>query len=424
MRKNDSWLSPTSSSSYSYGGAHYRSSSFSIARFFRVILFLAVIVVVLSVLQLLRGVPLPKAQATVSDALIPGSPPSLPWPSVGGAEVALQNVGIIGSYNANSPMQLASVAKIITALVVIKDHPLSLGSTGPSVSITASDVATYQSMFAQQDSVMAVAQGESLDEYQMLEALLIPSADNIALKLAIWDAGSVPAFVAKMNSMAKSLGMLQTHYEDPSGLNSKTVGSAHDQLIAGLNLLKSPVLAQIVSKPQATLPVAGVVFNVNSNVTHDGFVGVKTGSMGNGGDLVFAATGVSGSSNLIVGSVLDQQGYKPLRAALVESRQLVDAARKIPTRVTALSQGKTVAMISAPGTSPVAVVATKAVDLVGWPGLKVIYSISFDKLGRTIAAGTKVGTLRVSIGSQSQSVALVTTKAIQAPSVAWRLKRL
>ncbi len=299
MRRNDSWLGAASEPSRSRG-SHYRGSERSVAGLSRVIVGVVIVVVVVSVIQLIRPVPLPKARQTISSALIPGTPPSLPWPSQGGGEVGIQNVGIIGGFNPNQQIPLASVAKIVTALVIVKDHPLSSGNDGPTLTLTPADASEYQTMLQQQDSVMAVVSGEKLNEYQLLEALLIPSADNIAVTLATWDAGSVPAFVAKMNAMAKSLGMVHTVFKDPSGLDTGTVGSAGDQVLAAQALLKNQVLSQIVAKPQATLPVVGVVYNVNYNVGHDGFVGIKTGSMGNGGNLVFAATG-TGSKDLIVG---------------------------------------------------------------------------------------------------------------------------
>ncbi len=422
MRNNDSWLGSGSDSSYSRG-SHYRNSRRSVAGFSRVIIIIIVLLVVVSAIQLARPVPLPRAQQTIVSADIPGKLPSLPWPSQGGGEVELQNVGTIGVFNANAQIPLASVAKIVTALVIVKDHPVSSGNNGPTLTLSATDVATYQTMLQQQDSVMAVANGEKLSEYQLLEALLIPSADNIAVTLAVWDAGSVTAFVAKMNAMAKSLGMAHTDFKDPSGLKTGTVGSAADEVLAAQALLKNKVLAQIVAKAQATLPVVGVVYNVNYNVGHDGFVGIKTGSMGNGGNLVFAATGV-GSNDLIVGAILGQSGVQPLISALTESTKLVNAARKVPNEFSVLKLGQRVGMIVAPGSQPIPVSASKGLTFIGCPGLHVGYTSKFSKLNASVAKGAKIGELTVTVGDQSQSVALIADESVQSPSLAWRLKRL
>ena len=69
------------------------------------------------------------------------------------------------------------------------------------------------------DSLVPVAAGETLTEGQALEALLLPSADNMGWILARWDAGSRAAFAALMNTAARRLGMTGTRYTDPSGLD-------------------------------------------------------------------------------------------------------------------------------------------------------------------------------------------------------------
>ncbi len=424
MRRNESWLAPLPNSSYSRG-SHFRKSSSSIAGFSKIIPVILILLVALaSVVQILRSVPLPQARATLTNASVPGAKPVLPWPSQGGGELEIQNVGAMSSIKPNTELPLGSVAKIITALVVVKDHPLSLGGTGPTITVAPSDVTLYQTMLSQQDSVIPVASGEKLNEYQLLEALLIPSANNIAYMLANWDAGSVAAFVAKMNALAKSLGVHSMAFTGPSGLNPHTMGSAHDLVISAQALLNNPVLSEIVAKPQVSLPIVGVTYNIDYNVGHNGFVGIETGSMANGGNLVFAAAGPSGSKDLIVGAVLGQPGAQPLIAALSEGSKLVDAARKIPVTIRVLSAGQTVALISAPGISPVPVRAAQSVSLLAWPGLGVTYSTKFSKLGHTVGKGTKVGTMRVSIGNQAQTVSLVATRAIYSPSLTWRLTRI
>jgi len=135
-----------------------------------------------------------------------------------------------------------------------------------------------------------VVPGEKLTERQALEALLIPSGNNIGAMLAGWDAGSQGAFVAEMNAQAGSLGLRSTRYADASGADPATVSTAGDQFVLTLRALQIPAFRQIVAMPQVTLPVAGVVYNVNSALGHDGIVGVKTGSSSPaGGCLAFAA---------------------------------------------------------------------------------------------------------------------------------------
>ena len=78
---------------------------------------------------------------------------------------------------------------------------------------------------------MSVAAGERLTERRALQALLLPSANNIAAVLARWDAGPADRFVARMNSTARSLGMTHTRYTDPSGYDDATVSTAADAMV-------------------------------------------------------------------------------------------------------------------------------------------------------------------------------------------------
>ena len=166
----------------------------------------------------------------------------------------------------------------MTAYLVLRDHPLRLGEDGPTITLTDADVADTDRRRRQRESVVSVAAGEQLTERQALQALLLPSANNIAAVLARWDAGSADRFVARMNAAARSLGMTHTRYTDPSGYDDATVSTAADQVRIVDRAMRLPVFASIVATPSATLPVAGTVHNTNTLLGHNGFVGVKTGS--------------------------------------------------------------------------------------------------------------------------------------------------
>ena len=166
----------------------------------------------------------------------------------------------------------------MTAYLVLRDHPLRPGEDGPTITFTDDDVADTDRRRGQEESVVSIAAGEQLTELQALQALLLPSANNIAAVLARWDAGSADRFVARMNATARSLGMTHTRYTDPSGYDDATVSTAADQVRIVDRAMRLPVFASIVATPSATLPVAGTVHNTNTLLGRDGFVGVKTGS--------------------------------------------------------------------------------------------------------------------------------------------------
>jgi D-alanyl-D-alanine carboxypeptidase (penicillin-binding protein 5/6) len=221
---------------------------------------------------------------------------------------------------------IASVAKVMTAYLVLRDHPLGAEQEGPALTLTDADVADTERRRGLRESIVTVAAGERLTERQALQALLLPSANNIAAVLARWDAGSTERFVARMNATARLLGMTRTRYTDPSGFADTTVSTAADQIRIVQQAMRLPVFASIVATPSAALPVVGTVHNTNTLLGRDGFVGVKTGSDdAAGGCFAFRAVRlVDGRPTTITGVVLGQPGEDQVDAGLMAAAAMVD----------------------------------------------------------------------------------------------------
>jgi D-alanyl-D-alanine carboxypeptidase (penicillin-binding protein 5/6) len=251
--------------------------------------------------------------------------PSTVWPAHGQAAVQVGQSQVHAGPNQHAAA-IASLAKVMTAYLVLRDHPLRLGEDGPTITLTDADVADTDRRRGQHESVVSIAAGEQLTERQALQALLLPSANNIAAVLARWDAGSADRFVARMNATARSLGMTHTRYTDPSGYDDATVSTAADQVRIVDRAMRQPVLASVAATPSATLPVAGSVRNTNTLLGHDGFVGVKTGSTAAaGGCLAFRAIRwIDGKRTTITGVVLGQPGYDLVEAGLAAAAAMVD----------------------------------------------------------------------------------------------------
>jgi len=213
----------------------------------------------------------------------------------------------------------------MTAYLVLRDHPLQPGEDGPTITLTDADVADTDRRRGHEESVVSISAGEQLTERQALEALLLPSANNIAAVLARWDAGSQERFVAWMNVTARSLRMTHTRYTDPSGYDDATVSTAADQVRLVDRVMRLRVFATIVATPSATLPVAGTVHNSNILLGHDGFVGVKTGSdSAAGGCFAFRVVRWIGRKRTtITGVVLGQPGHDRIAAALEAADAMV-----------------------------------------------------------------------------------------------------
>jgi D-alanyl-D-alanine carboxypeptidase (penicillin-binding protein 5/6) len=274
--------------------------------------------------------------------------PGTVWPVDGQAAVRIGQSRVRAGPNQHAA-PIASVAKVMTAYLVLRDHPLQPGQDGPTITLTDADVADTDRRREQEESVVSIDAGEQLTEREALEALLLPSANNIAAVLARWDAGSAERFVARMNATARSLGMTHTRYTDPSGYDDATVSTAADQVRIVDRAMRLPVFASIVATPSATLPVAGTVHNTNRLLGHDGFVGVKTGSTGAaGGCFAFRAIRwIDGRRTTITGVVLGQPGHDQIAAGLVAAVAMVD--RIAGQRATPDLGQRTVPPLTAPG---------------------------------------------------------------------------
>jgi serine-type D-Ala-D-Ala carboxypeptidase (penicillin-binding protein 5/6) len=248
------------------------------------------------------------------------------WPTYGQAAFIKTGQSQIEAGPNQDPAAIASVAKVMTAYLVLRDHPLRLGEDGPTITLSDADVADTNRRAAQDESVVAITAGERLTELQALQALLLPSANNIAAVLARWDAGSTARFVARMNAAARSLGMTQTRYTDPSGFDDTTVSTAADQVRIVVRAMRQPVFARIVDTRSARLPVAGTVYNTNRLLGQNGFVGVKTGSDKAAGSCVAfrAIRSIHGKRTTITGVVLGQPGYDFIDAGLMAAAAMVD----------------------------------------------------------------------------------------------------
>lgn len=376
---------------------------------------------------LFRRVPSVKLVPVDAAARFSQRPLGLAWPAAGEAAVGVPGVGMLGSQRGAQPVPIASVTKVMTAYVVLHDHPLGIGDSGPVITVTPADVAVYQADLALGESVARVRAGEQLTERQALEALLLPSANNVATMLAAWDAGSVGAFVAKMNDRARALRLTHTSYADASGFDSATVSSADDQVRLATTALRMPVFAQIVSMREAQLPVAGVQRNLDELLGRDGVFGIKTGSTSAaGGCFVFAAHERVGAHVVtVIGAVLGQPATPAQPTIIGAGLQAAGALlTSVPRALEIVSLGREIPLASlrAPWTHAVAAGPSRAVSLVGWPGLPVSVRLAVaPNISAPVRSGQPVTVAEIVAGDQHETVPVVATGELASPSFWWRV---
>ncbi|MER6448829.1 D-alanyl-D-alanine carboxypeptidase family protein [Streptomyces venezuelae] len=391
----------------------------------------ALLIVILAVVQLVRPLPEPKLVMTgKSSYTFEGAKPQLPWPTEGQAYMAAAGLGTLGQSGEQKPVPIASVTKSMTAYIILRDHPVKKGEQGEMIDVdkTAETEGKKNNSTDNESTLDTVKEGDKISEYDAIAALMIPSANNIARLLARWDSGSQEAFVKKMNDTAKELGMKNTTYTDPSGLDATTVSTAEDQVKLGLKLVEIETLLDITKKPSWIDPSGKKWDNWNRLVPYNDSLGIKTGTTTKaGGNLLFAAQKKVGNTNqLIVGAVLGQHKPPIIDSVIAASKQLMIGTQKSLDGATVVKKGDVVGYVDDGLGGRTPVVATADVQAVGWASLTVDIKLADGggKLPQTATAGTEVGLLTVGEGASQVKVPVALKTDLAAPGIGSKLTRV
>ncbi|MHB1390648.1 MAG: D-alanyl-D-alanine carboxypeptidase family protein [Thermoleophilia bacterium] len=243
----------------------------------------------LLVIPAARGqeVAVPGTAATVPAASGPNPAP----PAIAAKAALVVNADdgqILFSQNPDERLPMASTTKMMTALLTIENHRQDMDKM-----VTCSQRCAEVG----ESSIWLVA-GEQLTVKEMLTGMLIQSGNDSAMALAEYDAGTMEAFVAKMNQRAAELGMTNTHFMNPHGLHDPDhYTSATDLVKLGREVMKHPEIRDIVKQTEATIPWTGQEFGrqlVNHNhllKQYSAVNGIKTGFTDEAGQcIVISAT--------------------------------------------------------------------------------------------------------------------------------------
>lgn len=349
---------------------------------------------------------------------------NLAWP---GSQSAVGIVGseILETHGVATKLPIASVAKVITALVVLQQKPLSLGQQGPLITLGPSDVALYQHYTANDGSVIPVVNGEQISQYQALQAIMLPSANNIADSLAIWAYGSLDSYKVAASQYLKANSLNDTQIgADASGLAPDSVSTAKDLANLGRLAMQNPVLSQIVGQSTAAgLPVVGAVKNVNSLIGTDSIVGIKTGNTEQAGGVYLSASKVTINDKqvTVVTSII---GAQNLYSAMRDSLPLIRSAQKNFSSVSLAKKGQALGQYDLPWGGSVKAISANELQTTSWNGSKLVAKVELQPISPVGAgAGQTVGKiyLPASATADKKTVDIKLSYAIPGPSLTWKL---
>jgi D-alanyl-D-alanine carboxypeptidase (penicillin-binding protein 5/6) len=353
--------------------------------------------------------------------------PQLSWPAAGQAAVGIVGSPILDIHGVQTPAPTASTAKLITALTVLEQKPLGLDETGPTITLGPNDVALYNSYSARGGSVVPAVTGEQISEYQMLQTIMLPSANNMADSLAIWAFGSLKAYSAAANAYLTRNGLTQTRVgtDDASGFAPSTTSTAHDLVRLGELAMQNPALAQVVGQSTATnIPIVKNIKNVNSLLGTANIIGVKTGNTDQAGGVYVSAskTTVNNKPVTIVTALI---GASTLSQALASSLPLVQSAQSNFKPVSVIKAGSVVGRYQLPWGGSVAAITSTDLTLNTWSGDTMPATTKLDPVSVNTSAGSTIGSISIakSALSDQQSVSVKLQAMPPSPTIWWRLLR-
>ncbi len=348
---------------------------------------------------------------------------NLPWPKYGEGAVGLADGAVVQSHGAQKPLPTASVAKLITALSVLRKYPLSVGEQGPSITIDATDYAYYTTYIAEQGSVVPVSLGEQLTELQMLEAMLVPSGNNIADALARWAYGSLPAYDQFANNYVKQLGLNNTTVAtDASGFSPNTTSTADDLIKLGSLVMANPVLTQIVAMKTVNVPNVGVMKNYDNILGIDGITGIKTGNSNQAGGVFLGSANTKVNSQTVT-VLVALMGAPNLSQVITDTVPMVVAVENSFAQTILVSKNEILGEFKQPWGGIVQVAAAKDLTVYVLQGQTADATLTLTSLKVPSSQGTIIGNIATQSNqlNQGQTTSVITLEHTTMPSWQWRL---
>lgn len=342
------------------------------------------------------------------------------WPDFGRTAIGqLGSEGTLATVGEQSPGPIASITKMVTALVVLAEHPLGAGEPGPDIRFTDTDVDIYWQTIIENGSSAPVSAGMTLSQREALIAMLLPSANNYAHSLAVWAFGSMDAYLDAAGAWLDANGLHDTHVADSSGLSPASVSSPADLVEIGKLALAQPALVEIVALPSATLPTIGTVLNTNKLLGKHGVTGMKTGTTDEAGAcLLYTADAVVGGQTVtLVGATLGADTHSELNASVAE---LLDATFAGFRTVELTSAGAEWASYATEWGDTATAESAEAASLLVWSDTPITTELSLPELALA-DDGSEIGTVTFTAGGQSASVPITLDGTLGDPGAWWRL---
>jgi D-alanyl-D-alanine carboxypeptidase (penicillin-binding protein 5/6) len=340
--------------------------------------------------------------------------------SVSGADdyLGAKADGIFASSGGDAPLPMASISKLITAMVVLQARPLGASGKGATLTFDKAEHALYDKYFLLNATIAAMPTGSSMSEHDAIETMLVVSACNYAEAVADWAFGSNAAFLSATRRWLSAHGLTHTIMVEPTGIDARNTSTPSDLIAIGKLAMADPAIAGIVAKTSLDIPALAGMPNTNDLLGTDGVDGIKTGTLG-GSDLLFSAIVTVGTPKplTLTGVVLgggSRAGVDDDVRALISSITSGFHDNQLAT------EGEVVGTYSTPWGAKASMIIGKSASALTWSNTPITSTVKTTTL-KTGASGETVGSVTWTAGKTTVTVPVVLKGKIQGPSTWWRL---
>ncbi|GGH48669.1 D-alanyl-D-alanine carboxypeptidase [Microbacterium album] len=368
--------------------------------------------------------PLTEVAPVVSAATVepvPGHELALTWPDVGNAAVGAEGIGAVTSMSSEAT-PMASIAKLVTSLMILEKAPLAVGEEGPSYDFSYADSVSYWAYRRANESALDVPVGGTLTQRQLLQGILIGSANNYVDRLTTELWGSRDAFVLEVPGWLEAHGLEGITMVDASGIGTGNTATPEAIVKLASLSLANPVIAEIVATQEIELPGAGHVENTNPLLEQPGVVGIKTGALWNSW---MAAWNLVTAKNVTIGQTTVTTYVAVLGQPDAESRDRVSETllREVEASLQSgpsVPAGTRVASVATEWGASADVVTSADATVVLWDRGTAAIDAQYDiEVG--LAEGAEVGKLTATGPFNSADVPLTLDSELAGPDLLWRL---
>lgn len=329
--------------------------------------------------------------------------------------------GIWLSTGSDEPRPIASISKLITALVILDAKPLKdAEDPGPTITFGKAAHDLYDAYYVRGATIAAMPTGTSMSQHDALAAMLIPSASNYAEALSTWAFGSQWAFLEATRRWLAEHDLTGTTIVEPTGISAQNTSTPSDLIRIAKLAAADRTVAFLAATSTTVVPGAGTVSNTNSLLGAEGITGLKTGNLGPGRyNLVYTSLLEIGHGIRlrVKGVALGGSSRDSINNGVLALLRSIQAGFR-DTPVATLDQE--VGTITTPWGSSARLVLGADAAIFTWSDAEISTDMQLTAPD-VYDDGEEVGTVMWTAGPHTESVLVLVAGDIAPPTIWWRL---